>query len=223
MLSGADYGPVLANAYLDFVPTNCFFQQEQMLFFDQEYRYANYPAKFVLYRGLILLYGSHPEIEQTVSLQRIKEIYSLNPLWQDFRYVDTEIFQKKVRGYRAFHQQHYAVSRMVRRNQWLMGRLDELAAIDLFGNLGRKRLVLFGAGRYCDAYLQEYGTEYRPYCIVDNDPGKWDHSKQGIPIRNPLYLKEEAKESFRVILCSQYVREMARQLEKMGIKDYRVY
>ena len=220
--SGVDYGLVLATAYLDLVPTNCFFQQDEFLYFDQEYVRANYPAKFVLYRGLILLYGIHPEIGQHISLQQVREHYGLTALWPVFEHVEQDIFQQEARGYAAFRSESQAMPRLLRRNLRLLKQMDRLAEQDIFGGLGDKALILFGAGHYCEAYLQEYGGRHRPHYIVDNDPAKWGQVKDGVVIRSPQILAGEKEGSFRVIICSQQAESMMRQLEQMGIKEYRV-
>ena len=218
---GADYGPILRNAYLDFAPTNCFFQKGELLYFDQEYVRADYPAKFVLYRGLLLLYGSHPEIEQQIPLQQVKDFYALDALWTAFDHVEQDIFQQEVHSCPAFHGENQMVPRVLQRNIRLLKQIDRIAEQDLFGDLGEKKLILFGAGRYCEAYLQAYGAGHCPSYIVDNNPAKWGQSKDGIAICSPQVLLEE-KESFRVIICSQQVETMKQQLERMGIKEYRV-
>jgi hypothetical protein len=221
--SELDYGPFLAKAYLDFVPTNCFFRQDKLVFFDQEYVRANYPAKFVLYRGIILLYGSHPEIERAVPLQQVRKQYGLDLLWQVFMHVDVDIFQPEVRGYAAYRQEHQNVSGWVlRRNQQLMARLAILDQQDLFGDMDEKKLILFGAGRYCEAYLQEYGGQHCPKYIIDNDPAKWGQQKDGILICSPGMLLKEQDGGFRVIICSKQPGAMIRQLEQMEISEYRV-
>lgn len=218
---GVDYGPILRNAYLDFAPTNCFFQKGELLYFDQEYVRNDYPAKFVLYRGLLLLYGSHPEIEQQIALQQVRDFYALDALWTVFDHVEQDIFQQEVHSCPAFHGENQMVPRVLQRNIRLLKQIDRIAEQDLFGDLGEKKLILFGAGRYCEAYLQAYGAGHCPSYIVDNNPAKWGQSKDGIAICSPQVLLEE-KESFRVIICSQQVETMKQQLERMGIKEYRV-
>ena len=86
-----------------------------------------------------------------------------------------------------------------------------------------KALILFGAGHWCEKFLQEYGNHCHPRYIVDNNVKLWNQQKYGLEIRSPEVLRSEKKGGIRVIICSQYHETMASQLEQMGIKEYRVY
>ena len=216
-------GPILAKAYLDFIPSNCFFYQGKFLIFDQEYVCANYPAKFVLYRGVIVLYGICPELRKYIPLPAVIEKYGLAPLWQAFQYVDSELFIKKLYFYTSCRREHQITYRVLLRNKRLLSQLSMVAFQDLFSDLGPKTLILFGAGHWCEKFLQEYGNHCHPRYIVDNNVKLWNQQKYGLEIRSPEVLRSEKKGGIRVIICSQYHETMASQLEQMGIKEYRVY
>jgi hypothetical protein len=48
----ADWGVILEKAYPEMIPVNCFFDNGQFLFFDQEFVSGNYPASYVMFRAL---------------------------------------------------------------------------------------------------------------------------------------------------------------------------
>lgn len=95
--------------------------------------------------------------------------------------------------------------------------------IDIFNEAQGKTIVLFGSGQMFDDYMKKHGKEYPPACIADNNKAKWGTEKMGIPIINPQKLLEIPKEKLLLILCNIYYQEIGRQVEAMGITDYRIY
>lgn len=45
----------------------------------------------------------------------------------------------------------------------------------------------------------------------------------GIEIKEPRELMKVPEEKRKLIICSYYYKEIAKQLEDMGIKEYKVY
>lgn len=85
----ADYGVILAKAYTDMVPVNCFYDQGSFIFFDQEFVMERYPAKYVLYRALKYTYLFDQSAEEVVPLESLKQKYGLtNLLWEVFEKVE---------------------------------------------------------------------------------------------------------------------------------------
>lgn len=84
-----------------------------------------------------------------------------------------------------------------------------------------KQIILFGTGRYFDAYMKHYGERYFPEYAVDNAEDKWGTRKQGVEIKNPAVLKEtDLRKKFIVLCCKDYA-PIADQLWQMGEVDYR--
>jgi FkbM family methyltransferase len=51
---------------------------------------------------------------------------------------------------------------------------------------GRRRVVIFGAGRLGHSVLQGLsGTDLEPVAFADNDPGKWGTNTDGLPVLSP--------------------------------------
>lgn len=94
---------------------------------------------------------------------------------------------------------------------------------DTFAGAAGKQLILFGAGLMFEDYMKKYGDKYRPAFLVDNDGNKWGRSRMGIEIRKPEAILEVAEGKRHLIICSYYYREIAEQLEEMGVHDYKVY
>jgi len=84
----------------------------------------------------------------------------------------------------------------------------------------KKNVVIFGAGKYFENYIKTRESEEKPVFIVDNDEKKVGKYIYGIEIKSPSCLLEMPKETFYVVVCSAYYKQIAGQLEEMGITDY---
>lgn len=93
----------------------------------------------------------------------------------------------------------------------------------MFEGAEGKKLILWGAGLMFEDYMEQYGNKYRPFCLIDNDENKWGRFRMGIEICGPQKLLELPKDRYHLIICSFYYKEIAKQLEEMGIADYKVF
>ncbi len=89
-----------------------------------------------------------------------------------------------------------------------------------FRGIEGKTIVIFGAGNMFEDYMRRYGDRFRPAFIVDNGKSKWGKMVHGIMVNCPQELLAVPKENLRVIICNIYYRQIAKQLEEMGIEDY---
>lgn len=94
---------------------------------------------------------------------------------------------------------------------------------NMFEDIEGKQLILWGAGLMFEDYMKKYGDKYRPEFLIDSDKNKWGRKRMGIEICSPEKLLELSKESYKLIICSYYYKEIAKQLENMGVTDYKVY
>lgn len=94
---------------------------------------------------------------------------------------------------------------------------------DIFEGVKGKKIILFGAGLMYEDYMKKYGNKYRPAFLVDNDESKWGRFRRGIEICNPEAILEIPEEKRKIIICSYYYKEISKQLEDMGVHDYKVY
>lgn len=95
------FGVILQKAYIDMVPINCFYIDNKFYFFDQEFVRRNYPAKYVLYRALKYTYFFIPEIEKFVPLQKLKEKYEMEDIWDCFE-AEEKRFVSSNRNYEVY-------------------------------------------------------------------------------------------------------------------------
>lgn len=92
--------------------------------------------------------------------------------------------------------------------------------VETFWDAEDKIIAVFGAGNMFEDYMRRFGEKYRPSYIIDNGRNKWGRSIHGIIICGPDKLLEIPKDKLRVIICNIYYREIAEQLEEMGIDEY---
>lgn len=94
---------------------------------------------------------------------------------------------------------------------------------DIFKNTEGKRIVIFGAGKMTEHYLDNVEESFLPEWIVDNDKNKWGKKVKGIRVENPESLKKVDKSEQYVVICSIYYKEIEKQLKKLGISNYYIY
>ena len=93
----------------------------------------------------------------------------------------------------------------------------------LFEGAEDKTVVLFGGGFMFEDYMKKYGRAYPPAFIVDNDEKKWGTTRKGVEIIEPDKLLDMPESQLHLIICSIHYKAIAKQLEGMGIKKYKVY
>ena len=217
---------VLQKTYIDMVPTNVFYINENYVFFDQEYCYKDYPAEYVMFRALLVLYNTERKLENIIRLSEVKKWFGLENSWPYFYDYEVNVLQHDLLKwdiYGEYYQCAHVRQVNVCRNNNILLHLAEFYENNLFANLGRKKIILFGAGVYCDRYMEKYGKDYLPAYIVDNDVDKWYKYKNNIEILPPCSFKLEKLSDIRVIICARDTGSIERQLQGMGINDYRVF
>lgn len=93
----------------------------------------------------------------------------------------------------------------------------------LFEGAEGKAVVLFGGGFMFEDYMKKYGRAYPPAFIVDNDEKKWGTTRHGVEIIEPEKLLDMPKSQLYLIICSIHYKAISRQLEGMGLRDYKIY
>jgi len=93
----------------------------------------------------------------------------------------------------------------------------------LFEGVKGRTVVLFGGGFMFEDYMKKYGRAYPPAFIVDNDEKKWGTTRHGVEIIEPEKLLDMPKSQLYLIICSIHYKAISRQLEGMGLRDYKIY
>jgi len=94
---------------------------------------------------------------------------------------------------------------------------------DMLCGIEGKKTYFFGAGDSLRIWLERYGDNVDVACTFDNDPKKWGATAYGVPVRNPAELPRILMDDDRVVIVSVYHKEIGKQLEDMGVKDYYIF
>lgn len=97
------FGPILNKVYMDMVPINCFFKNNELYFFDQEFVREKYPAGYVLYRAIKYTYMYMPQAEQMIRMEDLKKKFHLSEAWEIYE-KDEEEFIDSNRNFEIYGQ-----------------------------------------------------------------------------------------------------------------------
>lgn len=94
----------------------------------------------------------------------------------------------------------------------------------IFEYLGKRKIVLFGTGKFADYYYHRYGLEHDVEFYVDNNEKLWGSKKNGREIKNPEILKDLSENDYRIIIAVKDYNAIIEQLKSIGIEAdmYRV-
>ncbi len=79
-----DLGPILEQAYLEMIPLNSFWVNDDILYFDQEYVRENYPARYIIFRCIIHTYGMIDSLESIVPRREMMDHFGIDEAQEDF-------------------------------------------------------------------------------------------------------------------------------------------
>lgn len=95
--------------------------------------------------------------------------------------------------------------------------------VDLFKNIGNRKLVLFGSGLYAKQFLQRYGRRHLVDMIIDNNPKSQGKDLDGIPIVSADELTNMSPNDYKLIICVKQFENILRQIKKLGVTNYSVF
>ena len=91
---------ILKNGYIDLVFENTFYQNDEFLFFDQEWYADGIPIEFLLYRAIQNMYAYNLEIENKYPKQKVLEKFGLTTYTELFQrieqYIQKDIIDDKM-------------------------------------------------------------------------------------------------------------------------------
>ena len=124
------FGVILEKAYIEMIPMNAFWAEGDFLFFDQEFVYENYPAKYVLYRALRNTYLFIPETGERFSLQQAKEYFDMDEIWHRLEEMDNKFLQsvRRLEENKTFYSWTRIHADRIYRKAELLNHKDELIA-----------------------------------------------------------------------------------------------
>ncbi len=223
-----ELGILLKRGYVDLVPLNCFYNNGNYVFFDQEFYEENYPANVIILRVIEIIYAGDLEMEAILPRKYFYKKYGLEDnleLW----YRMAAEFTTKLRNQRelrSFNEKFQRNMETVHTNrQRINYSVSEYQRIfvDIFRNAGKKKIILFGSGNFTKRFLAQFKKQYEIYAIVDNNQSKWGSRLEEIEILSPQIIEEIPKEERRIIICIKNYVAIVHQLRQMGVEDYCIY
>lgn len=215
-------------AFLDMVPLNSFYLDGKFVFFDQEFSEPNYPVNVVLTRMIATLYAGNSELHQILPADELYERYGL--LAEKQRWLEMEwAFLRELRQEDILREYH----RQVRRDDDIMQanrrRMNYPARdyrklfFDIFQDADKKKLILFGSGRYAHEFMNLYRVLYPVYAIVDNNEAAWGKEIHGVQIQSPAILEKMQPGECKVLVCIKDFLPVMEQLESLRVDDYSIF
>lgn len=224
----SEVGVILKKGYLDLVPLNCFNDNGNYLFYDQEFYIENYPANAIIYRSIEIVYMGDNEMETILPRKYFWEKYHLNrkiDVWnlKSYEFAANLRNLKELHSFHEKFQRNYQIINTNRqRMNYSVSDYDKIF-VDLFKNAENKKIILFGSGNFTKRFLAQFKKEYNIYAIVDNNQDKWNTVMDGIVIQPPDILTAIPEDERRIIICVKGYMGIVNQLKQMGIQDYCIY
>ena len=240
--NGRNLGVILEKGFIDLVPLNCFYDEEQaepekrFIYYDQEFYYENCPAKAILHRSISIIYdGTDKEFESLIPKTELMNRFGLTEcedIWQRM----SDRFTSQLRNKKELAEYYYdkrCDGRILYTNREKINYnsadykrifIDIFQGIDEAQQKGQNvKIVLFGSGIFTHKYLAQFAGEYEIYSIIDNNSQKWGTTIEGIPVNSPDILKDISQDELHLIICIKRYSGVVRQLQDMGITDYHIY
>lgn len=221
-------GVILKRGYWDLVPLNCFYDEGNYLFFDQEFYEENYPANAIIFRTLEILYAGDSQMESVLPRRYFWQRYKLEEklgTWKKYSY-ETTLKLRHLKELRIFHEKMQRNDEVTNTNRQRMnystGEYQRIF-VDLLRNAENKKIILFGAGNFTKRFLAQFQKEYQIAAIVDNNCSRWGNELEGITIQSPEFINSIPQGELRVIICVKGYAGIVRQLQQMGIDNYCIY
>lgn len=79
-------------------------------------------------------------------------------------------------------------------------------------------IILFGAGKMAQNYMEEWGERYKPAFFADNNSNNWGSVRMGVEVKSPDEILKIDESERLVLICNLFYDAIGEQLDGMGIK-----
>lgn len=220
-------GVILKYGYIELVSLNCFHTEKGFLFFDQEFYIENFPANAILMRTIDFIYKNRRDLEALYPQDEVLKYFSLYEYRDTWRAKSDEFLGKLMHAKElsVYHRCHRSAEKIRLLNRFRMNYpQDEYERLftNIFKNIENKKIYLFGAGRYAEQFLEQFGKYITIFGVLDNNESKWGKDLNGILISKPSILEKEDA-PYKVFICMKNYEEVLAQLKEMRVKNCSVY
>lgn len=218
-----DWGPILEQAYLELIPMNCFYEDGEYLFFDQEFTYDNYPACFPLFRGIRYTYKCIPNMKFTITKRELSQRYGITLEMEEALEKEEQKMQIHIKQ-REKHKTFYERIILNKENMYKKAFMTDVIQKELIINPD-KEYILFGAGCYAEQFIEKYNGLCQIRFIVDNNVNLHGEIKWGYEILSPEVLAVREGKETAIIVCAndRNYLQIVRQLKAMEIEEFYRY
>lgn len=218
----------LKKGYFDLVPLNAFHVDGGYMFFDQEFCLENYPANAIIVRLVDIVYGQYADLEHILPRTYFWERYKMQEQVNYLRRKNADFLyrlrnQEKLRNINELHGVNFGAIHSNR--QRMNFSVDEYQKLflNIFDDLEKYKLLLFGSGKFAKKFIDLYGSRYQIEAVLDNNESKWGSQINNISICSPDILDNIDMSECKVIICIKNYSGVLAQLKKVGVKHLGVY
>lgn len=113
-------GKVLKQAYIDLVPSNILYKDQELYVYDQEFIAADCPAGYVLFRGIKYIYMAFGDLEEKVPVRELKSRFGLERYWETYEKMEQDFIahNRQTKRYKHFYEWADA-------NRWIIAKRGE--------------------------------------------------------------------------------------------------
>lgn len=214
--------------YLDLMPLNCFYDDGEYVFFDQEFAEDNYPIDSIICRAVASMCGIINETKLSVTYEDLLKRYDLFENREKWERMYWE-FLTSLRHDNELNK--YYTKKRYDGNQVYSNRLrmnfssEEYLRkfVNIFQGIQNKKIVLFGTGSFAKQFVKMYGKDIAVDAVIDNNADNQGKDFFGIKISKPEILKQYENRTYRVIICIKNFLSVVNQLEDMGVTEYGIF
>lgn len=223
IIGTGEMGEILQYGFIDMVLLNCFYDNGQFLFFDQEYAFPNLPLKVIIYRSLVIMYDAYPEFDRQLPISFFLDRYGITECIDGIRKIESEFFlELNVENLMVLHRDYHApFDAAIEANQCALNEtslkrvLKENGLSDLEGG----KIILLGANDKARKFLAIYRHTCDVVMVIDENPAKQGTEFEGYTVNAMERLAELRQETTKVIIAVEDVLPAYQRLRRWGINS----
>lgn len=204
--------------YIDLVPLNSFYIDNQYCIFDQEFVIEGLPVNALITRIIDVIYTEDKRLMQLYPMEKLWEKYGLDKTidkWREYNWQFMSVLLNK-RKLNVFHEQTKTDATIIHSNrQRLNYTQDEYRKlfIDIFAECERREVYVFGSGAYGKRFITLYKDRVNIAGVLDNNEGRIGQMIEGIPVMSPENLQDKDPRSYKIIICIKNYAAIVEQIK----------
>lgn len=219
---------ILKKVYLDMVPLNCFYMDDEFVFYDQEFYIENASANVAIVRLIDIIYNGQPWMEAILPREFFFDRYAMKEHLLQYRQIGAD-FLYRLRNQKELHlfnERYHRNTELIHTNRQRMNYSAmeyQRLFVNIFSDLENRRLIIFGSGNFAKKFLKLYRSQYPVYAVIDNNADKWGQTLDGVDILSPEIVKDMEPNEYKVIVCIKNYVAVLKQLQELGTRYIGIY